>query len=69
VALARRHGLDPAAMAIAFAARRPFVTSAIIGATSLEQLKTDIAAAGLKLSDAVREDIERIHLDYPNPCP
>jgi len=69
VALARRHGLDPAAMAIAFAASRPFVTSAIIGATTLEQLKTDIAAADLKLSDAVLEDIEQIHLDYPNPCP
>jgi aryl-alcohol dehydrogenase-like predicted oxidoreductase len=69
VALARRHGLDPAAMAIAFAARRPFVTSAIIGATSLEQLKADIAAARLKPSDALREDIEQIHLDYPNPCP
>jgi len=69
VALARRHGLDPAALAIAFAASRPFVTSAIIGATSLEQLKTDIAAADLELSDALLEDIEQIHLDYPNPSP
>ncbi|MGV1015191.1 MAG: aldo/keto reductase, partial [Methyloceanibacter sp.] len=69
VALARKHGLDPAQMAIAFAMSRPFVTSAIIGATTLEQLKTDIAAASLKLSDDVLEDIGRIHLDYPNPCP
>jgi aryl-alcohol dehydrogenase-like predicted oxidoreductase len=69
VALAKTHGLDPAQMAVAFAASRPFVTSAIIGATTMEQLKTDIAAADLKLSDAVLEDIEQIHLDYPNPCP
>jgi aryl-alcohol dehydrogenase-like predicted oxidoreductase len=69
VALARRHGLDPAQMAIAFAASRPFVTSAIIGATTLAQLKTDIAAIDLTLDDQVLADIEQIHLDYPNPCP
>lgn len=68
-ALARKHGLDPAQMAIAFSVSRPFVTSAIIGATTMDQLKTDIAAADLKLSPAVLEDIEQIHLDYPNPCP
>jgi len=69
VALARRHGLDPAQMAIAFAVSRPFVTSTIIGATTMDQLRNDIAAADLKLSQAVLEDIEQIHLDYPNPCP
>ena len=69
VALARRHGLDPAQMAIAFAASRPFVTSAIIGATTMTQLKTDIAALTLELGDHVLADIEQIHLDYPNPCP
>lgn len=69
ISLARRHGLDPAQMAIAFAASRPFVTSAIIGATTMEQLKTDIAAANLTLSPDVLADIEQIHLDYPNPCP
>ena len=68
-ALAKKHGLDPAQMAIRFAVSRPFVTSAIIGATTMEQLKTDIDAADLKLSDDVLEDIEQIHLDYPNPCP
>ena len=69
VALARKHGLDPAQMAIAFAASRPFVTSCIIGATTLAQLKTDIAALDLKLPEHVLADIEQIHLDYPNPCP
>jgi aryl-alcohol dehydrogenase-like predicted oxidoreductase len=56
-------------MAIASALSRPFVTSAIIGATTLEQLESDIAAAELTLSADVLEDIEQIHLDYPNPCP
>jgi aryl-alcohol dehydrogenase-like predicted oxidoreductase len=69
IALARKHGLDPAQMAIAFSVSRPFVTSAIIGATTMDQLKTDMAAADLELSQAVLEDIEQIHLDYPNPCP
>ncbi len=69
VALARRHGLDPAQMAIAFAASRPFVTSAIIGATTMAQLETDIAALDLELDDRLLADIEQIHLDYPNPCP
>jgi aryl-alcohol dehydrogenase-like predicted oxidoreductase len=69
VAFAKRHGLDPAQMAIAFAASRPFMTSVIIGATTMEQLKTDIVAADLTLSAEVLADIEQIHLDYPNPCP
>jgi aryl-alcohol dehydrogenase-like predicted oxidoreductase len=69
VDLARKHGLDPAQMAISFAVSRPFVTSAIIGATTKQQLKTDIDAFNLPLSDQVLADIEQIHLDYPNPCP
>ena len=69
VELAKRHGVDPAQMAIAFAVSRPFMTSVIIGATTIEQLRTDIAAANLTLSDDVLEEIEQIHLDTPNPCP
>jgi aryl-alcohol dehydrogenase-like predicted oxidoreductase len=69
VALAKRHRIDPAQMAIAFAVSRPFVTSAIIGATSLDQLKMDIDACELVLSPDVLADVDQIHLDYPNPCP
>jgi aryl-alcohol dehydrogenase-like predicted oxidoreductase len=69
VALARKHGLDPAQMAIAFAVSRPFVTSTLIGTTNMEQLKTDVAAADLKISDNLLEEINQIHLDYSNPCP
>lgn len=67
VDLAREHGLDPASMAIAFSLSRPFMTSVIIGATSLEQLKTDIDAAGITLSADVLAGIEAIHRDYPRP--
>jgi len=69
VALAKKHGLDPAQLAVAYAVSREFVTSVIIGATTMEQLKADIDGGELKLSDTLLEDIEKIHLDYPNPCP
>ena len=69
VALAREHGLDPAQMALAFVTQQPFVTSNIIGATSLEQLDSNIASFGLKLTDEVLEGIEAIHKDQPNPAP
>jgi len=69
VALAKKQGLDPAQMAIAYAVSRPFMTSVILGATTIEQLKTDMDGAALTLSDAVLEEIDQIHLDYPNACP
>ena len=69
VALARGHGIDPAQMALQFVFSRPFVTSVIISATSLEQLKTDIAAKDLKLSQEILKAIDDIHLLYTYPCP
>ncbi|MBD9371690.1 aldo/keto reductase [Rhizobium sp. ARZ01] len=67
VALAREHGLDPAQMALAFCLTRPFMTSVIIGATSVTQLKTDIAAAELELSPDVLDGIRKLHRLYPAP--
>lgn len=69
VALARRHGLDPAQMALAFVSSRPFVTSNIIGATTLEQLASDLGSCDLKLPHEVERDIEAIHRGQPNPAP
>jgi aryl-alcohol dehydrogenase-like predicted oxidoreductase len=69
VALARRHGLDPAQMALAWVTSRPFVTSNIIGATTMEQLEADVGSIGLELSDEVVEKIEEIHARQPNPSP
>jgi aryl-alcohol dehydrogenase-like predicted oxidoreductase len=54
-------------MAIAFCNQRPFVTSSIIGATSLEQLANNIAASELELNDEVLEDIQSIYRRYPLP--
>ncbi len=54
-------------MAIAFCLTRPFMTSTIIGATRMEQLKTDIAAKDVKLSDAVLEDIATARRAHPLP--
>jgi len=67
VALARDYGLDPAQMALAYVTQRPFVTSNIIGATSMEQLKADIDSINVKLSKEVLDGIEAIHREYPNP--
>lgn len=69
VHLAREHGLDPAQMALAWVNSRPFLTSNIIGATTMDQLRSNIASADLKLPPAVREQIEAIHASQPNPCP
>ena len=67
--LARSHGLDCARMALAFANSRPFLTSTIIGATTMEQLRSNIASIDLELSPAVLAGIEAIHAAHPNPSP
>lgn len=67
VGLARAHGLDPAQMALAFAASRPFMASVIIGATSMDQLATNVAAADLALGEEVMAGIAEIHRRYPIP--
>jgi aryl-alcohol dehydrogenase-like predicted oxidoreductase len=69
VALARRHGLDPAQMALAWVTSRPFVTSNIIAATTPVQLEANLASADLTLSDDVIAEIEAIHTRQPNPAP
>ena len=61
--------LDMAQMALAFVNSRPFVTSNIIGATSIEQLQSNIDSASLTLSEEVLAAIEKVHNQYPNPSP
>lgn len=65
VELAKANGIDPSAMALAFCLTRPFMASVIIGATTMDQLKVNIGAADLKLSDAVLQEIAKIHRQYP----
>jgi len=67
--IAEAHGLDPAQMALAFLLRQPFLTSAIVGATTPQQLRTNLASIDLALAETVVEAIEAVHGADPNPCP
>ncbi|ELH0897057.1 NADP(H)-dependent aldo-keto reductase [Vibrio fluvialis] len=69
VNLAREFGLDPAQMALAFVNQRPFVASNIIGATNLQQLKSNIDSLELELSEELLFKIQEIGTLYSNPCP
>lgn len=69
VQLAKRQHVDPAQMALAYVNTRPFLTSNIIGATTLAQLRMNIASIDIKLEEAVLKEIEAIHTQNPNPCP
>jgi aryl-alcohol dehydrogenase-like predicted oxidoreductase len=65
--LARKYALDVAQLGIAFALTRPFMTSVIIGATSMEQLRIDIGAAEVSLTPEILTEIGAIHRRYPRP--
>mgnify|MGYP001264942988 CR=1 FL=1 len=67
--LAAEHGLDPSQMALAFAVSRPFVTSVILGATTMAQLTTCMGATGVTISPELEAAIDAIHLRHTNPCP
>ncbi|MDP5290948.1 NADP(H)-dependent aldo-keto reductase [Oceanimonas sp. CHS3-5] len=69
VALAQEHGLTPVQLAQAFVNTRPFVTSNLIGATSLEQLKENIDSVEVVLTEELKQGISDIHRRYPNPAP
>lgn len=65
--VAEKHGLDVCQMALAFVTSRPFVTSNIIGATTMAQLKSNIASADVKLSESVLDDIADVYRRHPMP--
>ncbi|GEM74172.1 NADP(H)-dependent aldo-keto reductase [Vibrio sagamiensis] len=69
VDLAHKYAIDPAQMALAFVNQRPFVASNIIGATNLEQLKSNIESIDLHLSEELLSEIQTISTIYSNPCP
>lgn len=68
VALFHQHGLDPAQAALAYVNGRDFLTSTLIGATTLAQLQANIASIDLRLSPEVVQGIEAIHERRPNPA-
>jgi aryl-alcohol dehydrogenase-like predicted oxidoreductase len=69
LALAREFDLDPAQMALAFVNSRPFVASTIIGATRMDQLRTDIASTAVTMTPELEKRINAIHVEHCNPCP
>jgi len=69
VALARRHGLSPAQMALAYINHQPFVTANIIGATTMAQLTENIESIHVTLSAEVLAEIEAIHQIHTYPAP
>ena len=69
VNLAEQSNLDPSLMANAFVNSRDFVTSNIIGATTMDQLKLAIESEQTKLSDDILDELDKIHSECPNPCP
>jgi aryl-alcohol dehydrogenase-like predicted oxidoreductase len=69
VELAKRHGLSPTQLALAFVNSRPFTTSTLIGATTLAQLKENIGSVEVKLSDEILAEIDALHQAQPNPAP
>ena len=67
--LARDNGLTPTQLALSFVMHRWCVTSTIIGATSMNQLKENIDAWNTKLSPEVLQEIDKLHLAMTNPAP
>ncbi|SEM34113.1 Predicted oxidoreductase [Roseovarius azorensis] len=65
--VARKHGLDPVQMALAWCLRRPFMASAIFGATTMDQLDLALGAADVTLGPEVLEDIDAAHKEHPMP--
>lgn len=67
--IAHAAGLSPATLALAFVRTRPFVSSVIIGATSISQLEENLASATVELPSEVLAQIEAVHVRLPNPAP
>jgi aryl-alcohol dehydrogenase-like predicted oxidoreductase len=67
--IAKKYGLDASQLANQFVTTRDFVTSNIIGATNMEQLKLAVTSVDVELSDEILADIDAVHLRAPNICP
>ncbi|MFQ3612458.1 MAG: NADP(H)-dependent aldo-keto reductase [Cyanobacteriota bacterium] len=69
VSISQNYGLTPAQLALAFVRSRWFMTSTIIGATNLAQLKENLSCLQVELSAEMLAEIEAVHQRYPNPAP
>lgn len=69
IAVAKKYNIPLAQLALQFVTTRPFVTSNIIGATTMEQLKSNIESMHVKLSPELLQELEAIQKEFSNPCP
>lgn len=69
LSIAKKHGLDPSQLANQFVTTRDFVTSNIIGATNMEQLKLAVTSVDVAWSEELEKEINEVHLRAPNICP
>ena len=67
--IAKKHNLNLSQMSLKFCEIQPFITSVIIGATGMEQLKTDIESVNINLTEEIIKEINEVQITYPNPCP
>ncbi|WP_369047696.1 NADP(H)-dependent aldo-keto reductase [Tenacibaculum sp. UWU-22] len=67
--IAKKHGISLPQMALAYVNQLPFVTSNIIGATNMEQLKENINSINIELTNEILNEIEEVHKIIPNPAP
>ena len=67
--ISKKHNLNFAQMSLKFCEIQPFMTSVIIGATTMEQLKINIESVNVNLNEEIIKDINNIQKLYPNPCP
>ena len=67
--IAKKFNLDFAQMSIKFCEIQKFITSVIIGATTMEQLKSDIESVNVNLTEEINKKINDIQIIHPNPCP
>lgn len=67
--IAKKYNIDMAQMSLKFCEIQPFTTSVIIGATTLEQLKTNVESVNVNLEKDVIKEINDVQKTYPNPCP
>ena len=67
--VAKKHKISLAQLSLAFVNKQPFVTSSIIGATTMKQLKEDIESINIELSSTIIDEINLVHKNNPNPAP
>ena len=68
VEVALKYGLQPSILANSFVLSRPFVASALIGATTISHLQENLKSIDTKLGSEIIDEINNIHLSDPNPC-